>query len=444
MSTKVDAPRWWVAFSGGPDSTVLLHLIQQWCVANPLLAPPLNAIHVDHGLQAQSVDWRAHCEELCQRWGIPLQVGLAAVVPTGLGLEAAARKARYGAFEAHLGAGEVLFMGHHLDDQVETYFLRLLRGSGMQGLSAMPANRGLGEGELCRPLLDIERQQLQAYAGAHQLVSIQDPSNDDIDIDRNYLRKEVLPLLDQRWSAYRQTVARAAEHAASSVALADEYLPIAKTRYSNLGDPGLSVQSLQLGRPHTAMLILRRWLRAGGYEMPDQSLLIEFLRQLREGGGNASPRMECADYALERYQSVVYVLPQFAMQNALSFDSSSVCTSVSQTTEIDAVGKLSFTESTDGVGLRLDQHDMLELRWRQGGERCRPVGKPYQQRLKKLFQEHSVPPWWRERVPLLYLDGELLAVGDLWLCVSSRLVDDGTQQGSLWRLQWQRKAVSFD
>jgi tRNA(Ile)-lysidine synthase len=444
LGSRLAAPRWWVAFSGGPDSTVLLHLIQQWCAANPQQTPPLHALHIDHGLQAQAVDWRAHCVAICERWGIPLQVSEAWVAVDGRGMEAAAREARYGAFRAQISVGDVLFMGHHLDDQVETYFLRLLRGAGMQGLSAMPASRPLGEGELCRPLLDIERQQLQEYAAAHQLTSVVDPSNSDTDIDRNYLRETVLPLLAQRWTGYRQTVARAADHAASSVALTDEYLPQAKTMRSELGDPGLTIKALNLGRSHSAMLILRRWLRAGGYAMPDQSLLVEFLRQLREGGENASPRMDCGEYALERYQSQVYLLPEFARQNTSLGEAGVVTVNLTQPSEIVGVGEVSFAEVSDGAGLRLNPDDVLELRWRRGGERCRPVGKPYQQRLKKLFQERGVPPWWRERVPLLYLDNELLAVGDLWLCESSRLASETTGEGRLWQLCWERKAAAFD
>lgn len=444
LGSKLDAPRWWVAFSGGPDSTVLLHLIQQWCAASAQPTPPLHAIHINHGLQTQAGDWHAHCVAVCEQWGIPLLVSEASVAVDGRGMEAAARQARYTVFEAEIGAGDVLFMGHHLDDQVETYFLRLLRGAGMQGLSAMPASRDLGDGELCRPLLDVERQQLQEYAGAHQLTSIVDPSNRDIDIDRNYLRERVLPALAERWAGYRQTVARAADHAANSVALADEYLPEAKTIYSDLGDPGLTLKALNLGKPHSAMHILRRWLRAGGYAMPDQSLLVEFLRQLREGGSSTSPRMQCAEYALERYQSGVYLLPEFALQDAHVCEKSTVAVSLMEPSEIVGVGKLSFVEAGDGLALQLNPEDVLKLRWRQGGERCRPVGKLYHQRLKKLFQEQGVPPWWRERVPLLYLGDELLAVGDLWLCESSRLAAESAGGSCLWQLQWERKAASFD
>ena len=177
--------------------------------------------------------------------------------------------------------------------------------------------------------------------------------------------------------------------------------------------------------------------------MPDQSQLVEFLRQLREGGSNTSPRMECGGYALERYQARVYVLPDFARNNSRDSVPEVVGLKLAQTIDIPGVGSVSFAPAA-GRGIQLNPEDVLELRWRQGGERCRPVGKPYNLRLKKLFQEHDVPPWWRERVPLLYLGEELLSVGDLWLCESSRLVIDASVHRSVWQLHWERKAAAFD
>jgi len=432
-----------VAFSGGPDSTVLLHLIHTWCSEHPGETPELIAVHVNHGMQSESDSWQGHCETLCGSWNIPLIVYQAAVESSGQGAEAAARQARYKAFEAELQAGDVLFMGHHLDDQVETYFLRLMRGSGLSGLSAMPARRTLGEGELIRPLLKVERCVLEEYVAFHHLETIQDPSNLDISIDRNYLRQKVLPLLEQRWSGYRQTVARAAGHAAVSQAVVNECLPAPKTVFSVLGDPGIEQGELNSISSEAAMIKLRRWLQCGSFPMPDQVLLAEFIRQLREGAAASSPRLECSSYVLQRYQSRVYMLPEFPGGGDVSFPPEPIVISPGQRCEISGVGEVHILPVV-GEGLRLAGDDNLELRWRLGGERCRPKGRPYNQRLKKLFQEFSVPPWWRERVPLLYLQDELLAVGGLWLCESSRLSSQADGAESLWQLSWQRKPCSFD
>jgi tRNA(Ile)-lysidine synthase len=428
-----------VAFSGGPDSSTLLHLLHTWCANNPEETPALVAIHVNHAIQSSADSWQAHCEGVCDRLGIPLIVHQAVVESSGQGVEAAARQARYDFFEAELKGGDLLFMGHHLDDQVETYFLRLLRGSGLSGLSAMPARRPLGEGELIRPLLTIERSVLEAYVDNHGLSVVQDPSNSDTSLDRNYLRQQVLPLLADRWPGYRQTVVRAADQAGISQAVLDECLPVPRTVLSVMGDPGVELRDLSSVSFEAALIKLRRWLRHGGYPMPDRQVLVEFMRQLREGAAASSPRLECSSYILQRYQQRVYLLPNFVDD----LTDSPVALLPGGESRVAGVGEFHL-QRAEGAGFRLAQSDYLELRWRAGGERCRPEGRPYNQRLKKLFQEFEVPPWWRERVPLLYLGDELLAVGGLFQCESSRLQPEGAVGEDLWQLRWTRKPCAFD
>ena len=444
LTPRLDATRWCVAFSGGPDSTALLHLLHSWCVQRDQQTPTLVAVHVNHGMQGDADHWQAHCESLCSLWQIPIIVHRASVENEGRGAEAAARTARYQHFDTELQSGEVLFMGHHLDDQVETYFLRLMRGAGLSGLSAMPARRELGAGELIRPLLKVSRQSLARYVSEHQLKTIADPSNLDTSIDRNFLRQNILPLLESRWGGYRQTVARAAEHAAVSQAVVDECLPPLKTLFSALGDPGFDQRELNGVSVQAAMIKLRRWLRGAGYPMPDQLLLEEFMRQLREGAAASSPRLACSRYQLQRYQSRIFLLPEFIDEPELANLPMAAALTPGESISIAGVGEVAVVAAQGGTGLRLQAGDKLELRWRRGGERCRPLGRPYHQRLKKLFQEFAVPPWWRERVPLLYLDDELLAVGDLWLCESSRLCSPEGGDTGLWQLCWQRKPCAFN
>ncbi len=443
LTTRVNAARWCVAFSGGPDSTVLLHLLQCWRSNQTGDTPPLVAVHVNHGMQDDADAWQAHCEALCHSWNIPIIVHRATVENAGQGAEAAARQARYQHFETEIKAGDVLFMGHHLDDQVETFFLRLMRGSGLIGLSAMPQRRELGGGELIRPLLKMQRSMLQNYLAVHQLSAIQDPSNLDTSLDRNYLRQTVLPLLEERWGGYRQTVARAAEHAAVSQTVVNECLPVPKTVFSVMGDPGIEQRELNSVSVDAGMIKLRRWLRSGGYPMPDQLLLKEFMRQLREGAATSSPRLTCSSFALQRYQNRVYLLPEFPGSEGGVTPSQPLVLNPGEVCKIAGVGEVGIIQA-EGAGLDLTSEDSLALRWRAGGERCRPRGSPYHQRLKKLFQEHAVPPWWRERVPLLYLGDELLAVGGLWLCESSRLRQETALPDGLWQLYWQRKPCAFD
>ena len=174
--------------------------------------------------------------------------------------------------------------------------------------------------------------------------------------------------------------------------------------------------------------------------MPQQLLLLEFLRQLREGTAGSSPRLECSSYILQRYQNRVYMLPDFTADPG---EPQSVAFNLAGINDVPGVGEVSLVTARAG-GILLGEGDKLELRWRRGGERCRPIGRPYNQRLKKLLQELAVPPWWRDRIPLLYLQDELLAVGDLWLCESSRLRSRQEVPDGLWQLRWQRKPCAFD
>ncbi len=198
-----------MAFSGGLDSTVLLHLLAQLARSEAL--PALSALHVHHGLQAAADGWPAHCQVVCRSLGIPLRVERVQVAVGG-SIEQAARDARYRAFQANLGEGQVLLTAQHLDDQAETLLFRLLRGAGLRGLAAMPASRPLGGGRLCRPLLGVSRAELEAYAQTHRLDWVEDPSNQDPRFSRNYLRREIMPRLASHWPQAVAGMARCAAH----------------------------------------------------------------------------------------------------------------------------------------------------------------------------------------------------------------------------------------
>lgn len=438
LSDLLDARHWYVGYSGGVDSTALLHLLQRWCKANAG-APPLTAIHINHAMQPAADDWQVHCEWACKFLQIPIISRTVAVRPGPGGSEAAAREARYRVFEEQLQCGDVLFLGHHLDDQVETFLLRLMRGAGVQGLAAMPVRRALGEGMLVRPLLQIKRGQLQEYTGHHGLECVEDPSNNDTAMDRNFLRAELLPLLASRWPGYRRTIARASGHMAGAATVLREVLPTPATVHSVMGDPGMALDELTCVPEHAAAVKLRGWLQVAGYLAPDQAALEEFLRQLREAAADAKPRLECSAYTLQRYRDAVYMLPD--THGACCTDSFSLTTG--EIYDVPGVGRVGL-EPAATDGLALAPGERLELAWRRGGERCKPLGRAGSNSLKKLLQEWDIPPWWRDRVPLLYLGDELLAVGDLWLCRSSRTGEAPAGDQGLWRLCWQRNIDATD
>ena len=433
LNELLAAPRWYVGFSGGVDSTVLLHLLHAWCGANPG-SPPLGAIHINHGMHLAAQDWQGHCTVVCRTLQLPLITRSVDVHVVGGG-EAAAREVRYRAFEEQLPPGAALFLGHHLDDQVETFFLRLLRGAGVEGLAAMPRRRTLGEGLLVRPLLDYGRNEIEHYAAHHSLDYVEDPSNGNTAMDRNFLRAELLPLLASRWPAYRQSVARASGHMASAVVALADKLGTPETLLNVMGDPGLALAPLITGSVEVAAIRVRAWLRGRGCQAPDHAALDEFLRQLRTAAIDGNPRLACGTYTLQRYREGVYLVPDFiAAPPAESLD-----LAPGKGREVPGVGTVSLQRS-GGDGLWLAAGEQLTLSWRRGGERCRLPGRSGSRSLKSLLQELDVPPWWRDRVPLLYLEGELLAVGDLARCESSRWRTVGQESEQLWNLNWERLA----
>jgi tRNA(Ile)-lysidine synthase len=427
----LSASHWYLGLSGGVDSTVLLHLLIRWRRSCPQ-APELTALHINHGMQSAASEWQSHCEWVCRLLRVPFIARRVEVHPGSGGGEAAAREARYAVFEELLEDDATLFLGHHLDDQVETFFLRLLRGAGVQGLAGVPAERPLGRGRVVRPLLQVTRAQLEAYASQHGLSCVEDPSNADTALDRNFLRAELLPLLAERWPGYRRTVSRASEHMAVAAATLEELLPLPETVFSALGDPGLPLTAL-LGKRDAAAQAMRAWLQSQGLPAPDQSALEEFLRQLRESDGDASPRLHCRTFTLQRYREAVYLVPDSGSAPKLP----EVALKPGAVRELAGVGRVALCPA-EGAGLALAEDEVLIVGWRRGGERCRPVGRGRSTSLKKLLQESDVPPWWRDRVPLLSLTEELLAVGDLWLCASSRFREQARPGEALWQLSWDR------
>ncbi len=417
------APRWYVALSGGVDSTALLHLAQRWCGARQG-APWLAAVHVNHGLQSAADTWQAHCEAACSALGVPLVTRRVSVAGAG---EAAAREARYGAFAGVLEAGEVLLLAHHLDDQVETFFLRLMRGAGAEGLASMPAARDLGAGRLARPLLGATRADIERWAREEGLDWVEDPSNLQLLADRNFLRHEVLPLLASRWPAYRRTVARAGAHMAAQAEVLRGALGVPETIYSITGDPGLPLADLVEPPEPVAARNLRNWLRQRGEPAPGEAPLGEFLRQLRAAGEDAAPQLRTGAWSLQRYRDAVYRVPAFSAPAP----GAPVAIRPGERREVAGVGSVALLP--DESGLPLGAQEDLLLTWRDGGERCRVAGRGSIP-LKQLLQELGVPPWWRPRLPLLCRDGEVLAVGDLVLCEHAA----GTPAQGRWALCWAR------
>jgi len=397
-----------VALSGGLDSSVLLHALAGLRRSDRLRG--LRAVHVDHGLQSESGDWGRHCRAFCSRLGVRLDCLPAGPIDPGRGgLEAAAREARYRCLRQQLRRGEWLATAHHQDDQAETLLLRLLRGSGPAGLSAIAPLADFGPGCLWRPLLDLPREVLREYADAEGLEWCEDPSNRDTTFERNYLRAVIMPLLRERWPATSAGFARSAGLCRESLALLDDLAAmdlVAAERNGRLAVDGLA--SLSSAR---ARNLLRYFLRHHGFQPPGAQALDEGLRQLSSARADAEPRLAFPGGELRRYRRHIYLVPDAQGQR----DDEVVAWDPRACLELSDGGRLYLREDASG-GLDAAVLDRpLTVRFRRGGERLRRPGHRHHQSLKKLLQAAGVPPWMRSRIPLLYAGDELLAVGELWI-----------------------------
>jgi tRNA(Ile)-lysidine synthase len=350
-----------VGLSGGIDSVVLLHLLAR---SRP---GSLSAVHVHHGLSPNADAWARHCRSLCRRLGVPLTVRRVKVFRKKHGLEAAAREARFAVFEKM--DCDALALAHNLDDQAETVLMNLLRGAGPRGAAAMRAKSVFRGKELLRPLLGTPREAIEAYARGHGLEWIEDESNADETLTRNFVRRRLGPLIASRFPQWKESLARAARH---------------------FGESELSANRL-----------LREYLLKQGLRAPGEARLLEMLKQLRSG----SPRLriEHDGASVRAYRGELHIervrpteLAPRAIRAAKKLD----------IPELD--GELRFRRATgDGIAAKLFKGGKLVLKPRGGGERLQPDAKRPRRSLKNLFQEAGVPSWVRERMPLLYCGDEL-------------------------------------
>lgn len=407
-----------VAFSGGLDSTVLLH-----AVVEALPKGQVRAIHIHHGLSPNADQWQKHCETISAQWSVPLTTVRVNVQTDGKGLEDAARQARYRAFEQHLQPGDVLLTAHHSDDQVETLLLRLARGSGPRGLAGMAASRPLGQGKLWRPLLPVSRETLLAYGRDHQLRWIDDESNEDPRFDRNYLRHQVLPPLRRRWPDLGERWGTSAALCGEADQLLREYAWEDLDRLT-VDSPGavpefcpvLSLSGLRALSVSRRQWVLRCWCETNGAGLPTREALAQIEAQLIQGREDAQALVPVGDRTVRRFRGGLYLVP--ALSDGELPDGPVPLSLEGKYAAVDLpTGGALQVEWGGEVDVRLSAHlGPLTLRWRRGGERCRPVGRGHSQTLKKLLQEYELPPWWRERIPLIYSGETLVAVPSLWVC----------------------------
>lgn len=392
-----------LGLSGGIDSVVLLSVLLELA---PALQFSLRAVHINHGISANAGRWAEFCAELCGKSKTPFQLESVDIVPyRDLGLEGAARRARYEAF-ARVEA-DFIVLAHHRDDQAETLLLRLLRGAGPRGLAAMSPLRSFAgaRARLLRPLLGISRAEIETYARLRGLVWVEDESNADMLRQRNHLRHEVFPLIERQFPAARTTIARAAAHLAEARELLDG---MAQTDLESCGGTALDIGVLRRLGEARAKNLLQYWFDARGIQPLSAARITELLRQLREsrGGSRVSPVARC--WELLRYREKLYLRPA---AKAVGRDFSETWDGGNALPLLDLGGVLKFKpEEGRGLSLAKLRADAVTVRVRRGGERLRLDHRRPRRTLKNLFQERGVPPWYRDRLPLLFCGEELVSV----------------------------------
>lgn len=414
-----------VAFSGGPDSSALLHALATLPAAR---ARHLRAVHVDHGLNPDSQQWAMHCREVCQRLDIPFS-GHAVKVDrhSGTGIEAAARDARYAVFAHELQARESLLTAHHREDQAETVLLKLMRGAGPQGLGGMRERRPLAAGCLWRPLLETPQSLLHAYVEAQGLDCIHDPSNQSPKMARNFLRTDILPQLNQRWPRTN----RAITHSARLNRQTADFLAIQANQtlqaLRDSTDHSLDAQGWLALHPALHMPVLEQWLHELGLAAPGQAHCAQLRRQIDSAVSGRVPLVRWPGTAVHVWRQRLHAhapLPEAPVLWHAPWHGSTLDLPA-------AAGSLHWHPSAPATVPTID------VRLGETGVRLRPAGDTHTRELRDLFQQISLPPWRRRHCPLLYsADGTLLCVADLWQTQAGK--DLFTKLGS--RPSWTRSA----
>lgn len=418
LTKLTDCRQLCVAYSGGVDSHVLLEALAEARNADSSLQ--ISAIHIDHRIHENSAAWAKHCQKICAALKIPCQIETIDIQTfiartqldkkKKISLETAARHLRYEALKRLVPKGAALLTAHHADDQAETLLLQLLRGAGPKGLAAIPTHSMLGGTELLRPMLQFSRQEIFAEAKARKLQWIEDESNLDISFERNYLRQKIIPELKLKWPGMLKTLGRASANCYETYQLAED---LAKQDYEIVcinHEPksescildGAKLTSLSAIRQRN---VLRYWLEHLQLPMPSRIKLEEIQRALLPAARDAAPLVAWHGAEIRRYQNKLYAMSPLPPHDNTQIFPWQITAATTSFTLPNGLGILHASFSAQAP-----KTISISIHFRQGGERFRPRGNAHSRSLKHLMQEWSIPPWLRDRVPLIYIGDKLASV----------------------------------
>lgn len=411
-ASRFDTQRLAVAYSGGLDSAVLLHLSRAYAIQHGL---QLFAFHVHHGLSPHADQWLEHCMGQCEQLGVSFEARRVRIgSPEKTGVEEAARHSRYAALGEMCVSQRIplLLTAHHQDDQAETVLLQLLRGSGVAGLSGMDeANQAadlLGDSELImgRPLLQSARAELENWAAHHGIAFVEDESNADTRYARNALRHQVMPVLAQHFPGFQQRFARTAQHAQSAQKLLIE-LAAQDLSVCLEGD---SIDITRLAQFDTERVdnLLRYWFGSRGLRMPSTSWLSEMRTQLFEAKQDAQLCVTHADCHVRRHRNRVFITQRRDTSGLGAQPLNFRWNGESSIHFAEFDGTLHFETAEQGVDIGWLADRELTVRLRCGGERLKLAWNRPTRNLKVHYQACDVPSWERERLPLVFVEKQLL------------------------------------
>lgn len=388
----------YVAWSGGRDSTALLMALSYYkYTSNPSLE--LHAVHIQHGLAAQAQQWQSHCEHMAAKYGVVLSCIPVKVCSEGKGIEAAAREARFSAFADLLTARDCILLGHHQADQAETVLLRLMRASGLIGLSAMNVITTIDQTEIHRPMLGLEPADLEEFCLLLELQWVEDQSNQEVRFDRNFIRHQVMPVLATRWQKYQQTIATSAQRLADSQVLLDEYLQeeLSRIQADYHGVTYLPAADFRALGMEKCMHLLRCWLSQLQLAMPAYKRLNTFVRQVGTAHKHKRPRLSMCSHTFIFDTIGVFILPNEWLEAMPSDDIISFGSDQQLQIQFLTIKK-HRSPAVEPIG---GDMSVVTTRYLQ------QHGLVTKKTLKRFWQSNKIPVWMRSHWPFILQSGQI-------------------------------------
>ena len=418
-----------IAFSGGMDSTVLLHVMKNIIDEKS----QIRAIHINHNIVDNSKVWTRTCKSICKNFGIDIEIISLEVTHNGYGLEAAARDERYKKLKEILYENEYLLTAHHEEDQMETVFLRMARGTGLDGLQGINEKYSFGEGIIFRPMLEVSKTSVMDYAKEHQLKWVEDSSNQDTHFDRNFLRKKIIPQFRERWPSIASSVSRLSQLSAQNIKILNQIAEEDIGPIANMNE--LPLAKLLDKSFERANNMLRYIILANGMSIPSMKTLQDGLKEMLDPETDKSV-IAWKDYCIRKYKNHLYFLSNSDLEpNKVDVR---IPWEIGKTVNLgENIGSIEAT-FIHGDGLSIEKcKNKLTISYRQGGELIKPIGHRINKSLKNLFQENQILPWMRDKIPLIYYQDELVSVADLWF--NQNYVASQNEAGFV--VNWHKKMI---